>query len=132
MKTPEGKAVLKIYMQNSLFSLTENEIDFYKLCICIIKQYELDIKNEYILSDMQTEGFMIQVSWIRSLKGYTIKLSDDEKNALTGTLSYRSVENSVEKMWHRDGAGRSILSGIHAAWNRNNRIQDTQGRGEIY
>jgi len=41
---------------------------------------------------------MIQVSWIRSLKGYTIKLSDDEKNALTGTLSYRSVENSVEKM----------------------------------
>lgn len=98
LKTPEGKAVLKIYMQNSLFSLTENEIDFYKLCICIIKQYELDIKNEYILSDMQTEGFMIQVSWIRSLKGYTIKLSDDEKNALTGTLSYRSVENSVEKM----------------------------------
>ena len=59
LKTPEGKAVLKIYMQNSLFQLTENEIDFYKLCICIIKQYELDIKNEYILSDMQTEGFMI-------------------------------------------------------------------------
>lgn len=98
LRTPEGKAVLKIYMQNSLFSLTKNEIDFYKLCICIIKQYELDIKNEYILSDMQTEGFMIQVSWIRSLKGYTVKLSDDEKNALTGTLSYRSVENSVEKM----------------------------------
>ena len=98
LKTPEGKAVLKIYMQNSLFELTKNEIDFYKLCICIIKQYELDIKNEYILSDMQTEGFMIQVSWIRSLKGYTVKLSDDEKNALTGTLSYRSVENSVEKM----------------------------------
>ena len=34
LKTPEGKAVLKIYMQNSLFSLTENEIDFY-FCVVV-------------------------------------------------------------------------------------------------
>lgn len=98
LKTPEGRALLKTYMQNTLFRLTENEIDYYELCVCIIKQYELDIKNEYILSDMRTESFMILVSWIRSLKGYTIDMNDDEKMALASTLSFRSVENSMEKM----------------------------------
>lgn len=98
LKTPEGRAILKTYMQNALFCFTGNEIDYYELCVCMIKQYELDIGNEYILSDMQIESFMILVSWIRSLKGHTIDMNDDEKKVLSSTLSFRSVENSMEKM----------------------------------
>ena len=98
LSNPEGKYATKDLLQRSLERLTQNEIDFFELCRCIIRQYEIDTEGEYILSDIGYESMMMQVSWIRSIKGFEIQVRTDEQFALMKTLSYRSVEISIQKL----------------------------------
>ncbi|MEG2119403.1 MAG: PRD domain-containing protein, partial [Pseudoflavonifractor sp.] len=60
--------------------------------------YESDIKGDCFLDVNGFESMMIQASWIRSRKGHEINMSSDEQFALMKTLSYRSVEFSVQKL----------------------------------
>ena len=95
---PAGENAVKELLQRSLEHLTGNEIDFFELCRCIIRQYEIDTESEYILSDITYESMMIQVSWIRSMKGHSIELRSEELFTLMKTLAYRSLEISIQKL----------------------------------
>ena len=98
LSNPEGKYAVRELLQRSLERLTHNEIDFFEICRCIIRQYEIDTGGEYILSDIGYESMMMQVSWIRSIKGFQIQMRTDEQFALMKTLSYRSLEISIQKL----------------------------------
>ena len=98
LNNPEGTSAVKSFLQQSTVALTGNDIDFLKLCRCLIKQYESDIKGDCFLNESGFESMMIQASWIRSRKGHEINMSGDEQFALMKTLSYRSVEFSAQKL----------------------------------
>jgi mannitol operon transcriptional antiterminator len=98
LSTSGGQAYVHNFLQKSLVGLYHNEIDFGELCRCLIKQYETDIHGDYILANIELIGMMIQVSWIRSCKGNVIQLSSDEQLALMKSLSFRSVEFSLQKL----------------------------------
>ncbi len=98
LASPAGQTQINHFLQTSLVRLYENEIDFNELCRCLIKQYETDIHGDYILSNIALIKLMIQVSWIRSCKENIIQLSSDEQLALMKSLSFRSVEFSLQKL----------------------------------
>lgn len=98
LSSPGGQTCVQNFLQKSLVSLYQNEIDFCELCRCLIKQYETDIHGDYILANIELIRMMIQVSWIRSRKGNIIQLSSDEQLALMKSLSFRSVEFSLQKL----------------------------------
>jgi len=93
-----GQVRMQNFLQESLVSLYSNEIDFGELCRCLIKQYETDIHGDYILANIELIIVMIQISWIRSRKGSIIRLNSDEQLALMKSLSFRSVEFSLQKL----------------------------------
>ncbi len=93
-----GQARMQNFLQESLVSLYNNEIDFGELCRCLIKQYETDIHGDYILANIELIIVMIQISLIRSRKGSIIRLNSDEQLALMKSLSFRSVEFSLQKL----------------------------------
>lgn len=99
LSSPGGQACVQNFLQVSLVKLYHNEIDFGELCRCLIKQYETDIHGDYILANIELIRMMIQVSWIRSRKGSIIQLSSDEQLALMKSLSFRSVEFSLQKLY---------------------------------
>jgi mannitol operon transcriptional antiterminator len=98
LSTSCGQSCVHNFLQESLVCLYRNEIDFGELCRCLIKQYETDIHGDYILASIELIGMMIQVSWIRSRKGNIIQLSSDEQLALMKSLTFRSVEFSLQKL----------------------------------
>lgn len=98
LSSPAGQMCVNHFLQNTLVCLYANEIDFAELCRCLIKQYETDIHGDYILANIELIKMMIQVSWIRSRKGSIIQLSNDEQLALMKSLSFRSVEFSLQKL----------------------------------
>lgn len=98
LSSPGAQACVQGFLQNSLVSFYDNEIDFGELCRCLISQYEADISGEYILANTQLIRIMIQVSWIRGRKSQVLKLSSDEQLALMKSLSFRSVEFSLQKL----------------------------------
>jgi len=93
-----GQVCARNFLQRSLVCLYRNEIDFGELCRCLVKQYETDIHGDYILANIELIIIMIQVSWIRSRKGNIIQMSSDEQLALMKSLSFRSVEFSLQKL----------------------------------
>ena len=44
LNNPEGNSAVKSFLQQSMVTLTGNDIDFLELCRCLIKQYESDIR----------------------------------------------------------------------------------------
>lgn len=98
MWNSEGLSSIKKICQESLQSFTGNEIDFFELCNCVIRQYEIDAKDVCILSDVNYESLRMQAALIRSMQGYEIYMSSEEKYALMNTLSYRSLEISAQKL----------------------------------
>jgi transcriptional antiterminator len=100
--TPECISVVCNFLQENLVLLTQNDVDYAELCRCLVKQYEIDIGGDRLLSNIQKESMMIQVSWIRSHKGFIINMYHDEEAALMNTLSYRSLELSLQKMKRYD------------------------------
>lgn len=98
LSSPAGEVYVSKFLQKHLVSLYQNEIDFDELCRCLIKQYETDIQGDYILANIGLIKIMIQVSLIRSRKGHIIRLSSDEQLALMKSLSFRSVEFSLQKL----------------------------------
>ena len=98
LASPGGQAYVQSFLQKSLVSLYQNEIDFGELCRCLIKQYETDIQGDYILANIDLIRMMIQVSWIRSRKGNIIQMSSEGQLALMKSLSFRSVEFSLQKL----------------------------------
>lgn len=86
------------FLQHTLVDVTKNDIDYYELCRSLIKQYELDLKTRCFLDSNGLEGMMIQVSWLRGLRGSWVAMGREEQITLSGTLSYRSVQCSVEKL----------------------------------
>nr|WP_319487323.1 BglG family transcription antiterminator [uncultured Caproiciproducens sp.] len=98
LSSPGCQMCIHHFLQKSLVCLYHNEIDFGELCRCLIKQYETDIHGDYILANIELIRMMIQVSWIRSRKGDIIQLSSDEQLALMKSLSFRSVEFSLQKL----------------------------------
>lgn len=98
LNTPEGTAAIKTFLQQSMVALTGNDIDFLELCRCLIKQYESDIGGDCFLDANGFESMMLQASWLRSRKGHEINMDSEEQFALMKTLSYRSVEFSVQKL----------------------------------
>ncbi len=98
LSTSGGLGYIHNFLQDNLVRLYQNEIDFGELCRCLIKQYETDICGDYILANIELIRMMIQVSWIRSRKGNVIQLSSDEQLALMKSLSFRSVEFSLQKL----------------------------------
>lgn len=89
---------IKEILSESLFKLTQNDIDFFEISSCIIKQYAKDIKGELFLTDIDLECMLVLVSWIRSMKGYTVEVNADEKAALFNTASYCSLKLSLQKL----------------------------------
>lgn len=98
LTNPMTRGAVKALLQKSLEILTNNEIDFFEISRCIIKQYEKDINAELFLGNLQNECMMIQVSWIRSIKGFDFKMNMDEQITLMNTVSYRSLEINVKKL----------------------------------
>ncbi len=98
LSSPGCQTYIHQFLQKNLVCLYHNEIDFGELCRCLIKQYETDIHGDYILANIELIRMMIQVSWIRSRKGNIIQLSSDEQLALMKSLSFRSVEFSLQKL----------------------------------
>lgn len=98
MTNPVTRGAIKLLLKRSLEVLTNNEIDFFEISRCIIKQYEKDINAELFLGNLQNECMMIQVSWIRSIRGYEFNMNMDEQITLMNTVSYRSLEINVKKL----------------------------------
>lgn len=88
----------KELLQNALVSKSGEEIDFYELCRCLVKQYETDVDTRVFLDGDGLDLLMIQISWLRSLNGYVIEMGREEQATLISTLSYRSVQCSAAKM----------------------------------
>ncbi|WP_317415950.1 transcription antiterminator [Thermophilibacter provencensis] len=86
------------FLQETLTRLVDNDIDYYELCRSLIKQYESDFKTRCFLDSNGLEGMMIQVSWLRGLQGHKVAMEREEELTLMGTISYRSVRNSVAKL----------------------------------
>ncbi len=86
------------FLQRTLTEVTGNDIDYFELCRSLIKQYETDLQTRCFLDSNGLEGMMIQVSWLRGLSGHWVVMGRDEQVTLMGTLSYRSVQYSVEKL----------------------------------
>lgn len=88
----------KRFLQAALVRVTNNDIDYYALCRSLIKQYESDLKTRCFLESNGLEGMMVQVSWLRGLAGNSVVMGRDEQITLMGTVSYRSVQCSAEKL----------------------------------
>ena len=98
MSTSIGLVLVRKLLQSTLEELTKDEIDFYELCRCIIKQYEMDAQINCFIGDSGYEYMMVQVAWIRNLKGYECEMSEEERFILMNTESYQSIEKNVMKM----------------------------------
>lgn len=98
MDNPECVSLIRNLLQDSLVELTENDIDYYELCRCILKQYERDLQTNCFLHENGYESMMLQVSWIRSLKGCSVCMTEEERQILRETVSYRSVKNNIRKL----------------------------------
>lgn len=98
LSSPGGQSFVQNFLQESLVRLYRNEIDFGELCRCLIKQYETDIQGDCILANIDLIRMMIQVSWIRSRKGSVIQMTSEGQLALMKSLSFRSVEFSLQKL----------------------------------
>lgn len=88
----------KRFLQSALVEVTKNDIDYFALCRSLIKQYESDLKTRCFLESNGLEGMMVQVSWLRGLAGNSVKMGREEQVTLMGTVSYRSVQCSAEKL----------------------------------
>lgn len=86
------------FLQTSLVKVTDNDIDYFALCRSLIKQYESDLKTRCFLESNGLEGMMLQVSWLRGLAGNSVSMGREEQVTLMGTVSYRSVQCSAEKL----------------------------------
>ena len=86
------------FLQSALVKMTKNDIDYFALCRSLIKQYESDLKTRCFLESNGLEGMMIQVSWLRGLAGNSVNMGREEQVTLMGTVSYRSVQCSAEKL----------------------------------
>ena len=86
------------FLQTALVKMTRNDIDYFALCRSLIKQYESDLKTRCFLESDGLEGMMIQVSWLRGLAGNSVSMGREEQVTLMGTVSYRSVQCSAEKL----------------------------------
>lgn len=86
------------FLQATLVKVTGNDIDYYELCRSLIKQYERDLETRCFLESNGLEGMMVQVSWIRGLAGHSVIMGREEQITLMGTVSYRSVQCSAEKL----------------------------------
>jgi transcriptional antiterminator len=98
LSNPGTRMIVKRTLNNSLVHLTGNDIDFFEISRCVIKQYEKDIDGQLFLSDIDIECMLMQVSWIRCMKGYTFDTNSDEKVTLMNTASYRSLKLSLQKL----------------------------------
>lgn len=88
----------KSLLQHALVAKSGEEIDFYELCRCLVRQYETDVDTRVFLDGDGLDLLMIQISWLRSLDGCVIEMGREEQTTLIGTLSYRSVQCSAAKM----------------------------------
>ncbi len=88
----------RTFLQEALVRKTSEEIDFYELCRCLVRQYETDLDTRVFLDGGGLDLLMIQISWLRSLDGHVIDMSREEQATLIGTVSYRSVQCSAAKM----------------------------------
>lgn len=88
----------KRFLQSALVKVTNNDIDYFALCRSLIKQYESDLKTRRFLESNGLEGMMVQVSWLRGLAGNSVRMGREEQVTLMGTVSYRSVQCSAEKL----------------------------------
>lgn len=86
------------FLQSTLVEATGNDIDYFELCRSLIKQYESDLRTRCFLESNGLEGMMVQVSWIRGLAGHSVAMGREEQITLMGTVSYRSVQCSAEKL----------------------------------
>ncbi len=69
-------------IQVSLFELTENDLDFFELSRCVIRQYEKDIDCEIAKEDVDSECILILISWIRAIKGFVYQYNIEEQQTL--------------------------------------------------
>lgn len=98
LQSVECRNALRAFLQQALVSATHEEIDFFELCRCLVKQYETDLDTRCFLGENGSELMMIQASWLRSLAGHWIEMGREEQAALMGTLSYRSIQCSSLKL----------------------------------
>lgn len=89
---------VRSFLQSTLTEVTGNDIDYYELCRSLIKQYESDLQTRCFLDSSGLEGMMIQISWLRGLKGHWVVMGREEQITLMGTVSYRSIQMSAEKL----------------------------------
>lgn len=89
---------VRSFLQTTLTEMTGNDIDYYELCRSLIKQYESDLQTKCFLDSSGLEGMMIQISWLRRLKGHWVVMDREEQITLMDTVSYRSVQMSAEKL----------------------------------
>lgn len=94
----ECLSALRDFLQSTLVKKTGEDIDFFELCRCLIKQYETDLETRCFLEANGLDSTMIQISWLRSLDGHFIKMGREEQAALMDTLAYRSILRSAEKL----------------------------------
>ncbi len=94
----ECLTALRDFLQRTLVAKTGEDIDFFELCRCLIKQYETDLETRCFLEGNGLESTMIQISWLRSLDGHFITMGREEQAALMDTLAYRSILRSAEKL----------------------------------
>ncbi len=97
-ESSECLTALRGFLQYSLVKKTGEDIDFFELCRCLIKQYESDLGIRCFLEGNGRESTMIQISWLRSLDGHFIDMDHEEQAALMDTLSYRSILRSANKL----------------------------------
>lgn len=98
LESSQSIAAVRSFLQNALIDKTQEEIDFFELCRCLVKQYETDLSTRCFLGESGLELMMIQLSWLRSLDGCVIEMGREEQAALISTLSYRSVQCSAIKL----------------------------------
>lgn len=98
LRTDDCLGEAKAFLQRALVSKSGEEIDFYELCRCLVRQYETDLDTRVFLDGDGLDLLMIQISWLRSLDGHVIEMGREEQATLISTLSYRSVQCSAAKM----------------------------------
>ena len=89
-------------IQVSLFELTENDLDFFELSRCVIRQYEKDIDCEIAKEDVDSECILILISWIRAIKGFVYQYNIEEQQTLFNTPHYKSIALSLFKLSYQN------------------------------
>lgn len=94
------KSILLTLIQSSMETLTGNRtINYHELVKSGVRDFERSSNTYLLLSDVDYEIIMILVACIRSLKGYSCMMEEQEQDTIKNTSAYSTVLLIMRKLY---------------------------------